>query len=251
MIVVKHKSCKPENILKEFPDAIIHNVTSKATDEFVKFSPFYPHGGIPVPFSPGYTAYSVESIWQGLKDYDSVGIDTNVFRNSTMSDLKRTTRKYGHIKGHRKGVRGTEHLDYLEARKAIYAPCYKWILENKLGYLVDKIRQESADRTVVLLDYNTNCDINDQSSPLSHAGLIKAYIDGNYPECPEEFQSTIPVHEKVEVNMDFAVGDRVSHPKFGNGTVISLDATKDRISVQFDSEGIKILALSIAKLEKE
>lgn len=39
MIVIKHKSCKPENILKEFPDAIIHNVTSKATDEFVKFGP--------------------------------------------------------------------------------------------------------------------------------------------------------------------------------------------------------------------
>ena len=107
MIVVKHKSCKPENILKEFPDAIIHNVTSKATDEFVKFSPFYPHGGIPVPFSPGFTAYSVESIWQGLKDYDSVGIDTKAFQNDTMSDLKRTTRKYGHVKGHRKGVNGT------------------------------------------------------------------------------------------------------------------------------------------------
>lgn len=166
MIVVKHKSCKPENILKEFPDAIIHNVTSKATDEFVKFSPFYPHGGIPVPFSPRFTAYSVESIWQGLKDYDSVGIDTKAFQNDTMSDLKRTTRKYGHVKGHRKGVNGTEHLGYIEARKAIYAPSYRWVLENKIPHLVEKLRTEAESRTVVLLDYNTNCDIEDGNSPM-------------------------------------------------------------------------------------
>lgn len=166
MIVVKHKSCKSENILKEFPDAIIHNVTSKATDEFVKFSPFYPHGGIPVPFSPGFTAYSVESIWQGLKDYDSVGIDTKAFQNDTMSDLKRTTRKYGHVKGHRKGVNGTEHLGYIEARKAIYAPSYRWVLENKIPHLVEKLRTEAESRTVVLLDYNTNCDIEDGNSPM-------------------------------------------------------------------------------------
>ena len=83
-----------------------------------------------------------------------------------MSDLKRTTRKYGHVKGHRKGVNGTEHLGYIEARKAIYAPSYRWVLENKIPHLVEKLRTEAESRTVVLLDYNTNCDIEDGNSPM-------------------------------------------------------------------------------------
>ena len=98
-----------------------------------------------------------------------------------MSNLKRTTRKYGHIKGHRKGVNGTELLEYIEARKAIYVPSYKWVLENKIAHLVEKLRTEAESRTVVLLDYNTNGDIEDGNSPMSHAYLIKAYIEGCYP----------------------------------------------------------------------
>ena len=248
MIVVKHKSCKPENILKELPDAIIHNVTSKATDEFVKFSPFYPHGGIPVPFSPGFTAYSVESIWQGLKDYDSVGIDTKAFQNDTMSDLKRTTRKYGHVKGHRKGVNGTEHLGYIEARKAIYAPSYRWVLENKIPHLVEKLRTEAESRTVVLLDYNTNCDIEDGNSPMSHAYLIKSYIEGCYPVGGE---ATITVTSDPESGLtDFNPGQRVRSPRFGEGIVMEIITELGHIVVNFDSEGQKTLSIRLAKLKK-
>ena len=58
---------KPENILKQHPNAILADVTSKAKDDLKKLSPFYTHGGIPVPFSEGYTATCVEAVWQGLK----------------------------------------------------------------------------------------------------------------------------------------------------------------------------------------
>ncbi len=43
------------------------------------------------------------------------------------------------------------------------------------------LREERKKRTIVLLDYNTNQNINDTSSPLSHAYLIKAYVEGLYP----------------------------------------------------------------------
>ena len=181
MIVVESKRKKIENILRQYPGAIVHDLTSHAEDEFVKFSPFYPHGGIPVPFSPGVTAMSVESIWQGLKDFENYGIDTSVFRNDTMKNLKRTTRKYGRVIGHRAGVHGTVHLGYIDARKQIYLPSYLWVLENKLARLAAKLKEESATRTVVLLDYETNSDIEDGRSPLSHASLVKAYIEGTYP----------------------------------------------------------------------
>ena len=51
MIIVESKRKKAATILKNYPDAILADVTSGAKDGLVKLSPFYPHGGIPVPFS--------------------------------------------------------------------------------------------------------------------------------------------------------------------------------------------------------
>ena len=111
MIIVKNHKCSIEKLKKDYPEAIICDVTSHAKDEFIKLSPFYPHGGIPVPYSPEWKAMSVESIWQGLKDFVSVGTDHSLFKNNTMKDLKRTTRRFGTLRGHRKGVYGKELLD--------------------------------------------------------------------------------------------------------------------------------------------
>ena len=93
MIVIESKRRKRENILKKYPDAVIADVTSQATDGLVKLSPFYPHGGIPVPFSEGYTAMCVEGIWQGLKVFESADVDVNMFANGTMKNIKRTVRQ--------------------------------------------------------------------------------------------------------------------------------------------------------------
>ena len=179
MIVIANKKSKAENLLKKYgQDALIIDVTSKAMDDMVRLSPFYPHGGIPVPFSPGCTAMSVEGIWQGLKVFERFGIDVQMFRNATMKNLKRTVRRFGKPLGHRKGVIGTELLSYLDARLQIYVPAYKWMLENKAQAQVDKLRELSNKQTVILLDYNTNEDIADASTPLSHAAMVKAYIEG-------------------------------------------------------------------------
>ena len=50
-----------------------------------KLSPFYPHGGIPVPFSESVTAMCVEAVWQGLKVFENCGIDTELFKNGQTS----------------------------------------------------------------------------------------------------------------------------------------------------------------------
>lgn len=181
MIIIESKRKSLESLKEKYPDAMIIDVTSKAQDEFVRFSPFYPNGGIPVPFTDD-VAVSVEGIWQGLKVFEDADVDTSFFSKRDMKNLKRTTRKYGHCLGHRKGVHGEELLGYIEARKLIYLPCYKWVLENKLQKLVAAVRIISKNKPVVLLDYNTNPDVNNPKSPLSHASLIKAYIEGNYPE---------------------------------------------------------------------
>ena len=182
MIIIESKRKKLEDIEKQYPDAMIIDVTSHAKDEFVKFSPFYPNGGIPVPFTESLVAVSVEGIWQGLKVFEDADIDTSLFSKRDMKNMKRTVSKYGPCLGHRKGVHGDELLGYIEARKKIYLPCYKWVLENKLQKLVTAVRVISKNKPVVLLDYNTNPDVNNPKKALSHASLIKAYVEGNYPE---------------------------------------------------------------------
>lgn len=235
MIIVKNKKCSMEKLKEDYPGAIIIDVTSQAKDQFIRFSPFYPHGGIPVPFSPGWHAMSVESIWQGLKDYRKAGIDTSIFKNTTMQNLKRTIRRFGEIKGHRKGVGGTEILEYRDARKLIYLPTYKWVLVNKLSNEVSKLRELAETNTVILLDYATNGDVENTSSALSHAALIKAYIEGNYPECAES--------EKVaEPKAVFQIGRKINHPSFGEGTITQIDGLK--VTVSFAEVGEKVISVS-------
>lgn len=191
MIVIESKRRKRENILKKYSNAVIADVTSQATDGLVRLSPFYPHGGIPVPFSEGYTAMCVEAIWQGLKVFETADVDVNMFANDTMKNIKRTVRRFGKPLGHRKGVKGTELLGYIEARKQIYLPAYKWVLENKVANIIERLREASKTETIVLLDYTTNCDIDNPKTPLSHAFLIKAYVEGLYPFGDKKLQTEI------------------------------------------------------------
>lgn len=181
MIIVESKRKKTATILKQYPDAILADVTSGAKDGLVKLSPFYPHYGIPVPFSDGYTATCVEAIWQGLKVFDSCDVDVEMFKNDTMKNIKRTVRRFGKPLGHRKGVHGTELFGYIEARKQIYIPTYKWVLENKVADIIGRLKEASKTKTIVLLDYDTNADVENARKPLSHASLIKAYVEGIYP----------------------------------------------------------------------
>ena len=198
MIIVESKRKKPATILKKYPDAILADVTSGAKDGLVKLSPFYPHGGIPVPFSEGYTATCVEAIWQGLKVFEICDIDVQMFQNDTMKNIKRTVRRFGKPLGHRKGVNGTELLGYIEARKQIYIPTYRWVLENKVAHIIERLRAASNEgKTIVLLDYDTNGDVEDPKKPLSHASLIKAYAEGIYP------------YEDVFISHNNNVGDNV------------------------------------------
>ena len=108
MILIDSKRKKLENILKKHPDAIIADVTSHAKDSLIKLSPFYPHGGIPVPFSNGVTATCVEAIWQGLKVFEGADVDVQMFQNDTMKNIKRTIRKIVKPLEHSKGINRTE-----------------------------------------------------------------------------------------------------------------------------------------------
>lgn len=224
MIYVVNRKRKEDNILRDFPGAIILDITSKSAYA-QKLSPFYPHGGIPIPFSDGMTAMCVEGIWQGLKVFENEDVNFESFTNATMKNLKRTVRRLGYPRGHRKGVYGKELLDYLSARILIYLPSYKWVLDNvpDVRSIVERIKVKSHETDIVLLDYNTNLDFRNLSTPLSHAGLVKLYIEGNYPE-PNLEEELIRAAEASVV----ASTAQVKPPKKKRSTKSSSKVQKDQ-----------------------
>ncbi len=175
-ITVKSRHTRPESLTKRHPNATIVDVTSRGPEPWVRLSPFFPHGDIPVPFSPGEVGASVEGIWQGLKVFETADVDREVMNNTKMKGIKRTVRKYGRVLGHRKGLSGDELLAYADARRLIYLPIYKWMLENHARDIVQELREIASKGELVLLDYETNCDIDNLAKPLSHAGLVKAWL---------------------------------------------------------------------------
>jgi len=161
--------------MRQYPEAVIIDVTSNAPDEFVQFSPFYPIGDIPVPGMPGEKSLCVEGIWQGLKVFETTDYDKSYFQKSN-KDIKRTVKKFGKVRGHY--LEG-KLLNYLDARKLIFIPAYRFVLEKSLDHLVQKMRDIATNKKLVLLDYSTNDSIL-IPKPLSHAAIIRAAILNDY-----------------------------------------------------------------------
>ncbi len=168
--------------LAAHPGATVLDLTSRGPAPWVRFSPFFPHMGIPVPLSPGVTAASVEGIWQGLKVFEHADVDASKLQVTSMRGLKRTVGKHGRVLGHRAGLTGDRLLPYVAARRQIYLPSYRWVLERRLQAELAELRALAAAGDVVLLDYETNADVDDASRPLSHASLVIRHLDGTWPE---------------------------------------------------------------------
>ena len=206
MIFVENKKCKPQTLKKRHPNALVVDVTSTSPDSSVRvLSPFYPHFNVRIPFtSPEeMTATCVEAVWQGLKVFQSEDIDLGTLRNASMQNIKRTAMRFGQPLGHRKGIHGTELLNYYDARMLIYLPTYKWVLDNipTAHNAVMRLKEMSLTKDIVLLDYNTYTEFRDISKPISHAGLIKLYIEGVYPTY-EQYPLPLSEEERLAKKKD-------------------------------------------------
>lgn len=171
MIILSKRAKKVIEKAKE-DGYIVVDVTSTSADAtFQKFSPFYPHGNIPVPGLENTFSESVEGIWQGLKVFSDDAIDNKKFRIRTMKNLKRcASDARGRICGHQFG---DKLLSYVEARQKIYYPSYQYalrhFLQKELQLLVGLLAENNR---IVFLDYTTNAEIYNTAKPLSHASLI-------------------------------------------------------------------------------
>ncbi|GAA4027336.1 hypothetical protein GCM10022409_09140 [Hymenobacter glaciei] len=176
-VYVENRRTSRSTLLSRYDNPTIIDTTSQATMPYRKLSPFYPHGNIPIPFSQGYYAVSVEGIWQGLKVFVNSDIDQSKFAVSNMRGIKRTSKANGQIIGHRKGVEGKAILDYVTAKKEIYIPCYTWVIEQYLQDEMASLSKIAANSSLILLDYNTGSDPFDLTKPVSHATLCKNHLE--------------------------------------------------------------------------
>lgn len=190
--VISRKSKKKIQEFRASGEYMVIDVTSKGRPADSQFSPFHPHGGIPVPGSPGVFSASVEGIWQGLKMFEgkekngvkkAVSIDTAKFDVTDMEKLKRTTRTFGTVSAHWYGdvsAPAPERvLTYGQARREIYLPAYHFVLENKLQKELRELVEEATRTKLVLLDFCTR-RLDDELGPLSHAWVIVDYINANW-----------------------------------------------------------------------
>lgn len=182
MILIENRNASSEELRFKYPQALFVDVTLfSSNDEFRKLSPYFIHKDIPVPNSSGYYATSVASIWEGLKVIENCGIDTTVFEKTNLRDIIRSNVNYGSYIGHQFGVYGQRIMDLREAREKILIPAYRSMLDYKVQDIIKWIRAYSENNSLVLLDSEVNCNIDDTSSPLSNAFLVKAYAEGTYP----------------------------------------------------------------------
>jgi hypothetical protein len=149
---------------------------------WIRFRPLYPHGNIPVPFSQGMVSASVEGIWQGLKVVEQAAVDPSRFSVTSLKNLKRSVRTFGRVLGHRQGIEGSTVLGDAEARRLIDLPTSHWVLVNHLQDERMQRKEHAEKQMVIVLDDETNGDLADLSRPLSHAGLVKRYLEGQWPQ---------------------------------------------------------------------
>lgn len=53
------------------------------------------------------------------------------------------------------------------------------VFNNKLQEFTEELCQLAGEKDIVFLDYNVNEDIQSLKKPLSHAALVKSYIEEN------------------------------------------------------------------------
>lgn len=148
--------------------AVVVDVSSTADHPFCTLSPFWPHGGIPVPGAPGVTSDSVEGVWQGLKVIDG-----------------KTAPRYFSGQGRKRGGKPRGHqygdklLGIVDARERVYRVAYEWMLEHRAdpGLVGGFVERAFAGAAQYFHDVSNNGRIGDPDEGWAHAAVLVQYLN--------------------------------------------------------------------------
>ncbi len=145
------------------------DVSSSGDPPLDQLSPFYPHGGIPIPGMEHKKADSVEGIWQGLKVIRGK-IAPRFFEGG---GRKRVGKPTGHQYGESNRL-----LSLVEARRKIYIPAYEWMLGNRIDprVLEGFVDQAFRGTSQFFYDREDNGSIG-KDAPLAHAKILVDYLN--------------------------------------------------------------------------
>ena len=145
------------------------DVSSSGDAPYNQLSPFFPHGGIPIPGMGNQRSDSVEGIWQGVKVIRGK-IAPRFFEGSGQ---KRSGKPRGHQFGESSRLLGLE-----EARRAIYIPAYEWMLDNCIEPELFEEIIARAFRGIpqFFYDREDNGSIG-KDAPLAHAKVLVDYVN--------------------------------------------------------------------------
>ena len=151
------------------PGTLWLDVSSSGESPLDQLSPFFAHGGIPIPGMGAKRADSVEGIWQGLKVIRG-GIAPRFFEGGGQ-------KRVGKPRGHQYGD-ATRLLGLEEARRKIYIPAYEWMLDNCIDASIIEGFVDQAFRCVpqFFYDREDNGSIG-KDAPLAHAKVLADYIN--------------------------------------------------------------------------
>lgn len=143
---------------KNRPDGIVVNVTSKSKDEWSrKFSPFTLGPMTVTPFDDKIECKTMENAWQYSKVYPGYEDKTTYLKWANQGFESEKANRFPMGKGKKPlySMHKNQKLDYIAARKQIYAPLYAMCVEKYAEESLQKlINMYESGKTIVLLDYD-------------------------------------------------------------------------------------------------
>jgi hypothetical protein len=79
------------------------------------------------------------------------------------------------------------------------------MLDHRAGELITRLRELSSRQTVVLLDYSTDADVTDLSTPLSHATLVAQRVQQLLPSRARARQGALACRFRAGLGIGSAV----------------------------------------------
>lgn len=191
------------------------DVSSYGPGGYKSFSPFCSMPGqfsIPVPGNEKILSDSVEGIWQGLKIIEGK-TDYSLFKGKPR---KREGRPTGH-------EFGDVVLGYVDARKRIYIPAYAYhAINNVLDRVCNDLEERLLHGNVQFCDVEKNSDVEDTSSPLSHAAVLVDILNvlleaplppfskTSYACLQEQLHAFLEFYECTSPNKQFLLNDIIT-----------------------------------------